>query len=68
MGGDIIASLKWERGREEIEYEMASLFNTTDIVLNVRKEASVVNPDTGHSLELDVWIPDLNLCLEFQVK
>jgi hypothetical protein len=39
-----------------------------DIVVNTRKEASNKYPDSGNYLELDFWIPDLNLCFEFQVN
>ncbi len=38
-----------------------------EIYQNVRKEGSVKNPLSGAFLEMDIWIPDFNLCLEIQV-
>lgn len=37
------------------------------IISNARKEAGIVNPETGQYLELDVYLPTLNLGLEYQV-
>lgn len=36
--------------------------------LNARKESNLKHPVTGAYLELDAWIPHLNLCFEFQVN
>jgi hypothetical protein len=33
----------------------------------VRREAEIINPSTGLFLELDIWIPSLKICFEFQV-
>ncbi len=42
-------------------------FFVKEIYQNVRKEGSIKNPTTGYFLEMDIWIPDFNICLEFQV-
>jgi len=38
-----------------------------EIKTNVKKEAGVLNPDTGYLMEIDVFVPSLHLALEFQV-
>jgi len=35
--------------------------------INVRKEAGIRNPLTGYPMELDVYLPTLNLAFEYQV-
>jgi len=35
--------------------------------VNVRKEAGLLNPQNNEYLELDIFLPSLNLALEFQV-
>ena len=42
-------------------------FITEDILVNARKEAHISNPNSNLFLELDLWIPGLNICFEFQV-
>lgn len=37
------------------------------ILTNARKDILLVNPSTSSPLQVDVWIPDLKLCFEFQV-
>ena len=36
--------------------------------INARKEAGIVNPSTGDYLELDIYLPSLQLAFEFQVS
>ena len=38
-----------------------------EIKINVRKDANLINPDTGTYLELDVFVPSLKLGIEYQV-
>ena len=34
---------------------------------NARKEAGILNPETNNYMELDIYLPELKLALEFQV-
>lgn len=36
--------------------------------MNVRKEAGLLNTETGADLELDIYLPSLNLAFEYQVR
>lgn len=38
------------------------------MLTNVRKEAGLQNPETGSYLELDIYLPELKLALEYQVQ
>jgi len=38
-----------------------------ELKTNVRKEADLVDPLTGELLELDIYLPTLNLAFEYQV-
>jgi len=37
------------------------------MILNARKEAGIVNPDSGRFLEFDIYFPSLKLAFEYQV-
>eukprot|EP00026_Physarum_polycephalum_P001173 Phypoly_transcript_01174.p1 GENE.Phypoly_transcript_01174~~Phypoly_transcript_01174.p1 ORF type:complete len:997 (+),score=112.19 Phypoly_transcript_01174:34-3024(+) len=49
-----------------LESIVHKIFAGEKIIANVRKESSIKNPQTGQLLELDVWLPHLNLSFEFQ--
>ena len=38
-----------------------------EIKINARREADIINPESGQYLELDIWIPSRNLAFEYQV-
>jgi hypothetical protein len=38
-----------------------------EITTNIRQGLSLQNPATGKHVEIDIFIPELNLCFEFQV-
>eukprot|EP00026_Physarum_polycephalum_P001147 Phypoly_transcript_01148.p1 GENE.Phypoly_transcript_01148~~Phypoly_transcript_01148.p1 ORF type:complete len:746 (+),score=87.76 Phypoly_transcript_01148:82-2319(+) len=37
-----------------------------NIISNVRKNASFINPSSNKYLEIDLWVPDHQICFEFQ--
>lgn len=38
------------------------------MLTNARKEAQLINPETGDYLELDIYLPSLKLAFEYQVR
>jgi len=38
------------------------------MISNAKKEAGVINPESGLPLELDLYLPSLNLAFEYQVR
>ena len=38
------------------------------MVVNARKEAELINPDSNWYLELDIYLPSLHLAFEYQVS
>eukprot|EP00026_Physarum_polycephalum_P001189 Phypoly_transcript_01190.p1 GENE.Phypoly_transcript_01190~~Phypoly_transcript_01190.p1 ORF type:complete len:754 (+),score=55.74 Phypoly_transcript_01190:1305-3566(+) len=49
-----------------LEKVVRDLFSTENVLSNIRKEANLVHPTSGTLLEIDIWIPSLNICFEFQ--
>jgi len=39
-----------------------------EVIVNARKEAGLINPETGYPFELDIFAPSLHLAFEFQVS
>ena len=37
------------------------------MIVNARKEADLINPETHQHLELDIYLPSLHLAFEYQV-
>eukprot|EP00026_Physarum_polycephalum_P001892 Phypoly_transcript_01895.p1 GENE.Phypoly_transcript_01895~~Phypoly_transcript_01895.p1 ORF type:complete len:897 (+),score=113.58 Phypoly_transcript_01895:334-3024(+) len=52
--------------QKNLEEVLHVLFPKEKIVTNVRKEALIRSPETEKLLELDVWLPNLNVAFEFQ--
>ena len=44
-----------------------NLMQDEEIKINARREADIINPESGQYLELDIWIPSRNLAFEYQV-
>eukprot|EP00026_Physarum_polycephalum_P000399 Phypoly_transcript_00400.p1 GENE.Phypoly_transcript_00400~~Phypoly_transcript_00400.p1 ORF type:complete len:1105 (+),score=129.94 Phypoly_transcript_00400:31-3345(+) len=49
-----------------LEIALKHIFPGERIISNEKIQTSVLNPQTGHLLEIDIWVPNLNICFEFQ--
>eukprot|EP00026_Physarum_polycephalum_P001152 Phypoly_transcript_01153.p1 GENE.Phypoly_transcript_01153~~Phypoly_transcript_01153.p1 ORF type:complete len:800 (+),score=123.64 Phypoly_transcript_01153:87-2486(+) len=59
--------LSFKKPRQvRLETALHDIFPAQNIVTNARKEANIISPHTRHFLELDFWLPDLNLAFEYQ--
>lgn len=61
-----ILSIKDATHQGLLEAIVHKLFPGENVLKNSRKEASIKNPATGLYLELDLWLPERNICFEFQ--
>lgn len=52
---------------ETLLLKLIEYWLNVDIEYNARKLANIKNPHTGRALELDIWIPNHQICFEFQV-
>jgi hypothetical protein len=50
-----------------LERTVSSLFPEEEMLVNARKQTQLQNDVTGSWLELDVWLPQLNLAFKYQV-
>jgi len=71
------ADYKWEellmfRGRQaqqkRMERAVASLFQGIESIVNARKEAGILIPETKELVELDLYLPSIKLAFEYQVS
>eukprot|EP00026_Physarum_polycephalum_P000538 Phypoly_transcript_00539.p1 GENE.Phypoly_transcript_00539~~Phypoly_transcript_00539.p1 ORF type:complete len:959 (+),score=132.38 Phypoly_transcript_00539:57-2933(+) len=52
--------------QEVLVHKLREVFGNVHTHVNTKKKANLKYPSSGTYLELDVWIPDLNLSFEFQ--
>eukprot|EP00026_Physarum_polycephalum_P001959 Phypoly_transcript_01963.p1 GENE.Phypoly_transcript_01963~~Phypoly_transcript_01963.p1 ORF type:complete len:985 (-),score=156.37 Phypoly_transcript_01963:23-2977(-) len=66
LSGFSIKSIRGSGWQGQLEETLREIFPGENILSNAKKDVAIKNPETGIYLEIDVWIPNLNLCFEFQ--
>eukprot|EP00026_Physarum_polycephalum_P004013 Phypoly_transcript_04030.p1 GENE.Phypoly_transcript_04030~~Phypoly_transcript_04030.p1 ORF type:complete len:625 (+),score=47.65 Phypoly_transcript_04030:223-2097(+) len=52
--------------QEYLSSVVRTIFPNQEILVNTRKSASILNATSGKYVELDIFVPNLRLCFEFQ--
>eukprot|EP00026_Physarum_polycephalum_P002023 Phypoly_transcript_02027.p1 GENE.Phypoly_transcript_02027~~Phypoly_transcript_02027.p1 ORF type:complete len:816 (+),score=61.48 Phypoly_transcript_02027:208-2655(+) len=52
--------------QELLVQHIKDLFNVDQTQINTKKQSNIKHPIKGTFLELDIWIPNHNICFEFQ--
>jgi hypothetical protein len=60
---------EWKFVRKELGRggDVVLIITKIDISTNSRKSSSMRFPESGNFMEVDIWLPDHNVCFEFQV-